>query len=203
MSGPETSTADETAENDAAKTAAAKPSSKIDAPRRRGRMVPWLLVILTTAALVFVTLQWLPLRASEGERLDVATSARDVVTRLTTWDARTGLENTISGLAAVGTPSFAADVDRFFAGPAGDELVSSGAASTALIKDIFVQSIDGDNATVFVVLDQSISTLVPQANNVLPRRAVVELVRADGRWLAEDIIVTDGVFTVPDEEVVP
>lgn len=203
MTGPETSTVRDKAPDDTAQKSASA-STATSRSRRRGAALPWFIALLTTAALVFVALQWLPLRAVEAERIDVATAARDVVTRLTTWDARDGrLTDTIDALAEIGTTSFAADVDRFFAGPAGEELVNSGAASTALVKDVFVQAIDGDTAAVFVVLDQSVSTVEPPATNVLPRRAVVELVKQDGRWVAADVTVTDGVFTVPDPEPEP
>lgn len=164
---------------------------------RRVVVVPWVVAVVAIAALVFVTMQWLPLRAEQQARVAVATTARDVVTQLTTWDARDGLDDTIRSLRQVGTPDFADEVDRFFAGPEGESLIGQGASSTAVVADVFVQSVDGDEATVFVVVDQSVSTTTPESTNVVPRRAIVDLQRVEGTWLASDVTVTDGVAVRP------
>ena len=188
---------DDTATDDTAADGRATAETDGDTATTRGRLrglLPWLLVVALAGALAWVGPQWWELRGAEAERLEVATVAREVVTRLTTWDASDGLEDTIADLRAVGTGSFADEVDPFFAGPQGEALVAAGASSASVVRDLFVQAIDGDDATVFVTLDQSVQTANPPESSLIPRRAIVDLVRVDGTWLAADVTVTDGIL---------
>jgi hypothetical protein len=148
-------------------------------------------VVLTLVAIViagYSTWQWQNVAAVERAREDVEVTTLQFVTTLTTWDAAEGMTATRDALREAGTERFARDVDELF-GTTEDlrGLAELGARSEGEVRDVFVQSIEGDRAEAFAVVLQQATTEVVETPEVHLRYASLVLERVEGRWLVDDL----------------
>lgn len=157
--------------------------------RRRGPrpavLVPWLLLVAALGWAVFATLQWLPLRAEQQAQAAVETRTLNFLQDLTNWDASEGLDATREQLRSYGTEEFLDQVDDFFGGQVGEQLVQAEVESTGEVHDLFVQRIENDEARVFAVVRQELANNVADAPEVVFRGIRVTLVEGDG-WQVRD-----------------
>jgi hypothetical protein len=166
------------------------PGDEEKAPRRGmvWRILPWVLVVLATAVAVISTLQLQEYRATEAARADAEAAAGTFMLTLTTWDATEGMGGVREELRAAGTDRFAGEVDELF-GTTEDlaGLAEVGARSEGDVRRIFVQHVDEDTATVFVVVVQRLSSDLSDEDEVSARYAEVELLDRDGAWRVDDV----------------
>ncbi|MFA9429385.1 hypothetical protein [Egicoccus sp. AB-alg2] len=163
-----------------------------DAGEARGRRsswlpwLPWLLVALAVAVAVVATWRWQELAGHERQRAAVTAAAGDFAVALTNWDAGDGMADTRESLRAGGTETFAQDVDDLFGGTEDlAALTELGARSDGDVRDVFVQSLDGDRAEALAVVVQRLTTDEGQETNV--RYARMTLSAADTGWLVDDV----------------
>jgi hypothetical protein len=175
--------------------------------RRRptaGRRLPILPWVVAFAALVMAgisTWQWLSLENEQRAREEVQRAAETFIVGLTNWDATDGLEDTRTRLEELGAGSFVDEVDELFGGTLGAELEAAGAVSRGEVQDVFVQRIEGDQAVVFAVAVQELSTDLSDAAERTVRSARLELTRVEGAWRVSSVqLLADG-GAVPDEAV--
>jgi hypothetical protein len=83
----------------------------------------------------------------------VATSARNLVLALTNFDPGT-ISADFAQIQRDSTGAFAGQARRFFGTSIQQELTSADAASRGTLEDLYVQSVDGDHASVFAVVSQ-------------------------------------------------
>lgn len=83
----------------------------------------------------------------------VSTSARNLVLALTNFDPGT-ISADFAQIQRDSTGAFAGQARRFFGASTQKELTSADAASRGTIDDLYVQSVDGDHASVFAVVSQ-------------------------------------------------
>lgn len=119
----------------------------------------------------------------------VGAVSRSAVTILTEWDA-TDIDGVAAQLHRMATGSFKDEVFEFFHEDHSD-LVDSGAASTSVILDVRVQSVEGAVATSIVDLTQTIRTSNPPDVVVQDLSSVVTLVEVDGEWLVSNVVISD------------
>jgi hypothetical protein len=172
---------------DGADHASAPTSGGLRLPRA---LVAIAIVLLLVAVAVagYTTWQWQQLAAAEQAREDVEVATMQFVTTLTNWDANAGMTETRDALRDAGTETFARDVDELF-GTTEDlrGLAELGARSEGEIRDVFVQSLDGDRAETFAVVLQQATTDAVEFPELHLRYASLVLVQVDGRWLVDDL----------------
>lgn len=170
-------------------------------PRRFGLvavLVPWVLVVVLGAITAVALLQWQGSRADDAARDQARLAAVEVARLLTEWDASDGLEDTRTDLQAVAGGEFAEQIDELFGAEEVRQLVDAKVTSTGEIGDVFVQSLEGDVAEVFVVVTQTTSTETVDVPTSVVQRAAMTLERQDGRWIAVNVELTsDETLTTP------
>lgn len=180
------------------------------APSDRGRGRTWLIagwvlsaLALTTALLA--TWQWRTLAERESTRDAAGAVTADFLVTLTNWDATQGLEGTRDQLREAGTDDFVAEVDRLF----GDTedlagLEEIGAQSDGVVQDLFVQRIENEQAEVFAVVVQRVSTDSSDEAERTDRFARVTLAPGDsGEWQVDDVDLIADVAEAPEAPAVP
>jgi hypothetical protein len=160
-------------------------------------VVAIVLLLVAVAVAAYTTWQWQQLAAAEQAREDVEVATMQFVTTLTNWDAGAGMVETREALRDAGTETFARDVDELF-GTTEDlrGLADLGARSEGEIRDVFVQSLDGDRAETFAVVLQQATTDTVEVPELHLRYASLALVQVDGRWLVDDLTLL--VDSAPD-----
>lgn len=168
-------------------------------PRPRGARLPWVVatvaVLIAVATVVVAALLIADARGPVAEIAEVEQAAGQFARDLTTWDASDGMADTREQLRAAGTDRFAADVDELFGGTDDlGTLEELGARSDGEVRDVLVQSIDGDEAVALTVVVQRVSTEITEGEEVSLRYALLTLRREGGDWRVDGVeLVVDAL----------
>jgi hypothetical protein len=123
--------------------------------RSAARQSPALAVVaaLGIAGTVGFGLAWGLSNRSDTPTAAVTTSARNLVLALTNFDPGT-IRADFNQIQSDATGQFASQARRFFGASIRHELTAAGAASRGTVDDLYVQSVNGNHATVFAVVSQ-------------------------------------------------
>lgn len=156
------------------------------------------LVVTTLAAVVFAFL-WVQatgrvdeLEALDQDRETVSLQAIDVARALTNWDAADGMDAELATLRDLGSGAFLDEIDLQFGGDLAAQLQSLGLSSTGTVEEVFVQSLEGDEASVYATVTQQYHTQ-DRSTAPLSLPVTMQLERVDGAWLVR-------VVTVPADD---
>jgi hypothetical protein len=166
-----------------------------DAPAVRRRMftlVSVLAVLGIVGTLVFGLL-WAGRSGTGGGPSDPAmtSAARTFLTDLTNFNAKS-VDADFSSITSMATGTFANQADKFFSSSIRSELETAAAESRGQIRNLYTQSDNGTQASVYAVIDQvyvneKIST--PQSDVL---RVVVNLEKVGSGWKISDVTVLEG-----------
>jgi hypothetical protein len=131
-------------------------------PARRNGRAPqaWLTILCAALAVAgfagtgFFGKSWLAQRSTNAELAQVRSSAAGFVTALTNFDPGT-VDADFAHIQSYATGSFATQAKQFFSSSIRQQLETAGAASRGQVADLFVESMSGNAATVFAVVDQT------------------------------------------------
>lgn len=126
--------------------------------------------------------------AGDGAPAAVLRSARGFSEDLTNFDGAT-IDDDFDAITDRATGEFRSQADQFFSSDVRSQLKKAQASSRGEIRSAYVQSVDGDRATVFVVVDQTIANNAspqPQADTL---RMELGLVRQGEVWKVERVSV--------------
>jgi len=107
---------------------------------------------------------------------------------LTNFDGAT-IDRDFDRITAQAAGEFRTQADQFFSSEVRTQLKEAQASSRGEVRSAFVQTVDGDRGTVFVVVDQTIANNAspqPQADTL---RMELGLVQRDGTWKVERVSV--------------
>ena len=176
------------------------PSGSAGAPmgedgRPRPARLPWILALIGLLGTVGFGLAWLGARdggaagsAQEGSAAEGLRSARAFSEDLTNFDGAT-IDRDFDAITARATGDFRSQADQFFSSEVRSQLKKAQASSRGEVRSAYVQTVDGDRGTVFVVVDQTIANNTspqPQADTL---RMELGLVRTGGSWKVERVAV--------------
>jgi Mce-associated membrane protein len=181
----------------------APPAAPPGRSRRAGRPLPsaatvWkVLAVLGVLGTIGFGLAW---RGAEGraagrdglapEVVEMRGAAREFAIALTNFDAAT-IDADFDRIVDSATGDFAEEADRFYDEEIRSQLRDAQATSRSEVRDLYVQSFDGDTGTAFAVVDQSV------ANNRSPQpvtdtlRIELGMARVDGGWKVRTVEVLD------------
>jgi Mce-associated membrane protein len=134
----------------------ARPAS----PPRTGRHRRWPMVLcIVLAALGFAGTgyfgrAWLQQRSNADQQSQVRATATGFVQALTNFDPGT-VDADFARIQSYATGQFATQARQFFGSSIRQQLQTAGAASRGQVRDLFVESLSGNDATVFAVVDQT------------------------------------------------
>ncbi|MCU1371582.1 MAG: hypothetical protein JWO77_2776 [Ilumatobacteraceae bacterium] len=165
------------------------------APVHRSPRLPWVLAAIGLIGTVAFGLAWLNARdeastgsASQGAPAELLSTARGFAEDLTNFDGAT-IDRDFDRITAQATGDFRSQADQFFSSDVRKQLKTAQASSRGEIRSAYVQTVDGDRGTVFVVVDQTIANNAspePQADTL---RMELGLVQRDGTWKVERVSV--------------
>jgi hypothetical protein len=171
------------------------PSAGDAATPVRPPRLPWILAILGLVGTLAFGLAWLNARdggsgaASSSDRsAELLKAAKDFSKDLTNFDGAT-IDRDFDRITARATGDFRSQADQFFSSDVRSQLKKAQASSRGEVRSAYVQTVDGDRGTVFVVVDQTIANNAspqPQADTL---RMELGLVRRDGTWKVERVSV--------------
>jgi hypothetical protein len=130
------------------------------AAQRRRSTSPWLvpfLLILTALSLIAAigfALAWSNLQSQQNTKTTVTRVARDFLLSLTNFTPA-NLDNRLSNLSTYATGDFAKQENQFFGTSIRQALQKVQASSRGQIRYIYVQTLNGDQATVYAWVDQT------------------------------------------------
>ena len=155
-------------------------------------------VVRSLAALVLLffagTVAMAVVAAREHGRLSRTTdnrqAAEQVASRmaaaLVTFDY-TKLAQTRTRVRSLATGKFRNEYDQAFKGGLDVLLTKTKARSTGVVKDVFVNGIENDNATAIVILDQTVEG-VSGTRRQLDAYVQLSLVKVRGQWKVDDVV---------------
>jgi hypothetical protein len=187
--------ADEADDETPAKARRVPKARVVRSPEAGGRHVPlWvavslgaLAVVTTVLALTFGSM-WSTLNAQQNAAADAKAEASRFLVALTNFRPNT-VDADFSSIAAMATGDFAKQSASFFGSSIRSALQQARAQSDGQIRSIFVQKVDGDQAVVYAVVDQTYAnakTAVP-ATDVL--RVELSLTQTDKGWKISEVSV--------------
>jgi len=129
-------------------------------PRTGRRPSPWLvplLLIVTAFSLVLAIgfgIAWSNLQSQQNTRATVKRVAHDFLVALTNFRPD-NLDSDLGNLQTYATGDFAKQANQFFGTSIRQALEQVQASSEGQIRYLFVQSVDGDQASVYAWVDQT------------------------------------------------
>jgi hypothetical protein len=170
------------------------PPRSDDGDRVRARELVLLVVaVLGIAGTILFGLRWKELHDDEQARQDVEQAAGEFLDALFEWDGAT-IDPDFDRILEFATGQFEEEAQATFADDETRQALREGqAASRADSLDIFVRSLNGDDARVFAVVD------VTAVNAEFPDRRAdtvrieIGMTREGGDWKVYDVNLLDGL----------
>ena len=149
------------------------------------------LAIAGLAGTLFFGFQWNQERTADNAQASMETTASDFLVALFDFDGRT-IDEDFDNILSYATGDFADQAEAQFADDDTRAALREVQASSRVeVRDLFVQSFDGDRGRVFAVVDQTI------ANNQFPEprsdqvRLELGLRKVDGEWKVATVDVLE------------
>lgn len=156
--------------------------------RRSLAMLFCALMIVAIAAAVAFGISWANLDAKANTRAAVKETASRFLVDLTNFDA-SNVDEEFSKVLAFSTGAFAHQARAFFDGKIRQELEKAGASSRGQIRDLFVQSVSANHASVFGVVDQTYANDASKGANADVLRVVLGLTSTPAGWRISEVTV--------------
>ena len=160
-------------------------------------ILPWILFALALIAAISFLVLWLQSVNADDEAREAEEAARTVALALTNFSAET-IERDVAEINQYAVGEFAEEVGVFFGDEAVNAIEEAEGESKSKLESIFVEQVEGDNASAFAVLTQSVSNTRLSEPRTDTIRMEISMVRTPGGWKADqvDILQSPGV-TVP------
>lgn len=165
----------------------------LDRGRRRSGLV-WavgILSVLLVAAVAFAVIagmKWADLHAAERSREEVREQATALVLSLTTFEGE-NIEEWVADAQGRATGDYAEQLSTLFDQSLRDALREQKVVSRGEVDQLFVQNVDGDEASVFALVTQTIVNATTSDPVQDELRMDITMERVDGKWLASDVAV--------------
>lgn len=167
---------------------AAAADARTRVPLRRRPALAWTVAAIAAVAAVAFALAWAPLYADARARDEVRRSAQDLLLHVTTFEGAT-IDEWVQETQRLATDDYAEEVNALFDAELRAALREGEARSVGRVVNLFVQDVDGDTASVFAVLRQTITNAATPTPVEDELRMQVDLRRVDGTWKAAKVEV--------------
>ncbi len=156
------------------------------AARRRVRSVlPWVLVVLLAASTTVFVLAWHGAKQQERARTEVASVATQFLQALTNFGGPT-IDRDVANIRSYAIGDFANQVSQFFDAGTVAALRAANAVSVGHVQSVFVESVSGDTAEAFGVVDETLSNAKTAAHLEI-LRIDVEMVHTSSGWKVDQV----------------
>jgi hypothetical protein len=181
-----------------------RPRPRLD-PGRFRRNLSWgLFTVAVVLALVFALL-WRGavsdrdrLAGAETEKADVTRTATAFLEALTNFKGAT-IDDDVARIRSFAVGDFAGQLETFFDADAREALRKAQAESTGDVQAVFIQSLSGEDASVFGTVQETLvntSTTTPRTQLVL---VDIQMIHTDAGWKVSkvDILQSPGATGLP------
>lgn len=184
----------------AAGPARSRPGRVVTVPRWLATAVVAAALVATVAAVLF-GVSWAGLNGQQADQAAVERVARSTVMNLTNLSPKT-LDQYIAQLEAGATGQFLQQLKQEFNSGLRAQLLQAQAQAQGQIRNLYVQSLHGDRATVFAVADMTYvnrKDTAPVSDRVLFE---LDLVKTGAGWQVDAVtnpIASPGSFGIPQQ----
>ena len=154
----------------------------------RSARLAWGVAVLALVLAAVAGMQWADLYTAQRTRSEVREQATSLVLSLTTFSGD-DIEQWVADAQERATGDYAEQLSTLFDQALRDALREQEVVSRGEVDRLFVQEVDGDEASVFALVTQTIvnATTTDPVQDEL--RMDITMERVDGRWLASDVAV--------------
>jgi Mce-associated membrane protein len=154
----------------------------------RSPALAWAVAAVAVAVALATWLANQPLRAEARDRVEAKETAEVVAARLTTFSGAE-MEQWVAATQELSTGEYAGQVAELFDTELREALRATEVESVGQVLRSFVQDVEGEEATVFVIVRQTSTNNQRQQPVEDEVRMEVTLRRVDGRFLAANVAV--------------
>ena len=176
------------ADRDAGGTAVAAPRPRRASGPRWRRGLPWALAVLGLAGTLVFGHAWASQNARAGQQAQVRTVSSDFLLALTNFDAK-NVDADFTRIQGYATGDFAKQSNQFFGSTIRTQLEAALASSRGQLRSQYVQSLSGNQASVYSVIDQTYVNNKMQAPAADELQIVTDLTDVGGTWKVGDVTV--------------
>jgi hypothetical protein len=131
---------------------------------------------------------WASQQAQLGQQAQVRTVASDFLLALTNFDAK-NVDADFSRIQGYATGTFAKQSNRFFGSAIRTQLEAALASSRGQLRNLYIQSLSGNQASVYSVVDQTYVNDKMQSPSADVLQIVTDLSRIGSVWKVSDVTV--------------
>ena len=155
--------------------------------------LPWILAALFLASTVTFAVLWNGLRQEAEAEDAVRATASDFVSALTNFSADT-IDTDTAEIQSYAVGDFKDEAETFFGPKAVDAIKQAEAVSEGDVESLFIQSLDGEEASVFGVVTQTITNSFSDQPRTDDLKLEVGLIDTSDGWKVNRV----DVFQAPD-----
>lgn len=158
-------------------------------------LAPWVVAFVAAVAAVTFGVLWAQARAEETTEDELRSTAREFVAALTNFSADS-IDADAERIKSFAVGAFEQEAEIFFGERATEAIEEAEATSEGEIESLYVQSIGDESASVFAVVNQSVSNagLAEPKTDVV--RMEVGLVETSSGWKVDRVEVIQSPGTV-------
>jgi hypothetical protein len=157
------------------------PASGLRPTFRFPAILPWALFAVALAAAVVFGLLWQRAQSTEHRAAEVKFSATRFLGALTNFKGDT-IDADVADIQSFAVGDFANQVRTFFNQGTMDALRRAKAVSIGKIRSVFVESVQGVTASVFGVVDESVSNSAVASSRAEIVRIHIDMIDTGGGW---------------------
>jgi len=162
----------------------------------RARALPWMLAVLSLASAGTFGLLWQRSQAAEHRRTEVTATADRFLAALTNFRGTT-IHADVARIRGFAVGDFASQVDQFFGPTTTQAIQRANAASTSHVRSVFVESLSGSTATVFGVVDESVTSTASPAPRAEVLRLEIGMIETSTGWKVDHVDILQSPSASP------
>lgn len=150
------------------------------------RLLPWVLAVFALAAAIVFGILWWGLHSQEATRSDVRATATEASLALTQFSYKNA-HTDVAQIQKVATGDFKNQVKQLFSKNTISQIQKVKAVSDSQVESVFVQSVSGDSATAFAVVQETISNKLSRTPQTQTVRLQLDLIHASDGWKVDQV----------------
>jgi Mce-associated membrane protein len=154
--------------------------------RLHGRALPWTVAVVAVVAAGTFGALWWGERAEDARRSDVEEAARGFLVALTNFQADT-IDRDLAEIRSFAVGTFAAEVDETFSADRLEAIRTNLAESRGRVRSLFVQRLASDSATVFGVVDETVTNAAAPEPRTEVLRVELGLIQTTEAWKVDRV----------------
>ncbi len=155
-------------------------------PLFTGRRLPWTLFGLALVGMITFAALWWPERQEDARRSEVEATAGAFLVALTNFSAET-IERDIEEIRSFAIGQFAEEVDQTFTPERVQQIQDNAASSTGEVQSLFVQEIEDSSASVFAVVNETVTNATQQTPRTDVLRIEIAMIETADSWRVNSV----------------